>query len=74
MFSTTSHQQKHRYGGCDCHEAVLLHFPLKIQLIGERAIDTGGVSRDMPNKFWEEVYLQHFEGFNLLVPSVTAPI
>ena len=44
------------------NEAVLLHYPLKIQLIGERAIDTGGgVCRDMLNKFWEAVYLQHFE-------------
>ena len=54
------------------NEAVLLHYPLKIQLIGERAIDTGGVCRDMLNEFWEAVYLQHFEGSNLLVPSVTA--
>ena len=54
------------------NEAVLLHYPLKIQLIGERAIDTGGVCRDMLNEFWQTVYLQHFEGSNLLVPSVTA--
>ena len=55
------------------NEAVLFHYPLKIRFIGERAINTGGMCRDMFNEFWEAVYVQHyFEGSNLLVPSVTA--
>ena len=54
------------------NEAVLFHYALKVRFIGERAINTGGVCRDMLNEFWEAVYVQHFEGSNLLVPSVTA--
>ena len=53
-------------------EDVLYHYPLKIQFIGERAIDTGGVCRDMFDKFWLATYAQHFEGSNSLVPSVNA--
>lgn len=53
-------------------EDVLYHYPLKIHFIGERAIDTGGVCRDMFDEFWLATYAQHFEGSNLLVPSVNA--
>ena len=53
-------------------EDVLYHYPLKIHFIGERAIDTGGVCRNMFDAFWLATYAQHFEGSNLLVPSVNA--
>ena len=54
------------------NEDVLYHYPLKIHFIGERAIGTGGVCCDMLYEFWQATYTQHFEGLNLLVPSVNA--
>ena len=56
------------------NEAVLLHYLLKIQLIGERAIDTGGMCRDLLNKFLEAVYLQHFEGSITCLCHLLLPI
>ena len=53
-------------------EDVLKHYPLRIHFIGEKAIDAGGVCRDMLEEFWQAAFLQYFEGSNLLVPSVHA--
>ena len=38
--------------------------------MGEKAIDTGGVSRDMFSAYWECGYLNMFDGSNVLVPAV----
>ena len=54
------------------NEDVLNHYPLKIHFVGERAIDTGGVCRDMLDEFWQAAYVHHFDGSNLLVPLVNA--
>ena len=53
-------------------EDTLKHYPLRIRFIGEKAIDTGGVCRDMLEEFWQAAFVQFFEGSNLLVPSVHA--
>ena len=38
--------------------------------VGEQAIDTGGVSRDMYSAFWDSAYINVFDGGNILVPAV----
>ena len=49
---------------------ILKEKDFRIEYEGERAIDTGGVSRDMFSSFWEEVYVKHFDGETLLVPAM----
>jgi len=51
-------------------DEVLEEFPLKIRFAKEKAIDYGGVCRDLFSAFWEHAYLQFFEGTNLLVPCL----
>ena len=41
---------------------VLVEFPFRIRYEDELAVDTGGVCRDMYSAFWNEAYIQHFEG------------
>lgn len=50
-------------------EDILGEFPFRVEYENEKAFDTGGVCRDMFSSFWEEAYLQHFDGERLLVPS-----
>ena len=38
---------------------LLEEYPLRISFSGERAIDTGGVVRDMLSAFWEEGFQKH---------------
>ena len=52
----------------------MCEYPLRISFVGEQAIDTGGVLRDMLSAFWEEAYLKHFDGAGLLTPIVHAQI
>ena len=47
---------------------VLNKYPFTISFTGEKAIDTGGVCRDMLAAFWEEAYCQMFDGGTLLTP------
>ena len=50
---------------------TLLHeYPFHIAYEGERAIDTGGVSRDLFSAFWEDAYVKDFDGSSTYVPSV----
>ena len=49
---------------------ILKEFPFRVQFESERAVDTGGVSRDMFSSFWEEAYRKNFDGESLLVPAV----
>ena len=49
---------------------VLDEFPFRIKYKNEKAYDTGGVCRDMFSSFWDEVFVQHFDGERLVVPSV----
>ena len=43
-------------------EEILGEFPFRVKYENEKACDTGGVCRDMFSSFWEEAYLQHFDG------------
>ena len=49
-------------------ESIANHYPLKIQFEGERAVDCGGVCRDMITGFWEKAYEILFDGSTLLTP------
>ena len=44
--------------------------PIDIKFSGERALDYGGVQRDMFSAFWEVAYSKFFEGATLLIPMV----
>ena len=48
---------------------ILKEYPFRISYANEKAIDTGGVSRDMFSAFWEIAYIKAFDGGNLLVPA-----
>ena len=52
---------------------VMLQCPLKIRFECERAIDTGGVCRDMVSAFWEKAYQVLFDGMQPLDPSNSPP-
>lgn len=51
-------------------EEILREFPFRVRYEKERAVDTGGVCRDMFSAFWEQSYLKNFDGERLLVPAV----
>ena len=48
------------------NEDALKEYPIRQD---EVAFDGGGVSRDMLNSFWEEVYRKFFDGACLLTPN-----
>ncbi len=47
---------------------LLYENPFKIAFSGERAIDCGGVCREMYSAFWEDAYMNLFDGSSLLIP------
>ena len=49
---------------------LLEEYPFRIRYENERAVDTGGVCRDMFSAFWEEACMKHFDGEQLLVPAI----
>ena len=49
---------------------IVREFPLRVNYSDERAIDTGGVARDMFSMFWETAYVKMFDGGTLLIPAV----
>ena len=51
-------------------DQLLRQFPFRVRYENERAVDTGGVCRDMFSAFWEECYLKNFDGERLLIPAV----
>ena len=51
-------------------EQILKEFPFRVHYRDEKAIDTGGVSRDVFSAFWEHVYLKQFNGGDILVPAL----
>ena len=53
-------------------EDIQNEYPFRIQFTNERAIDTGGVCRDMYSCFWEQAYIKHFDEDRLLIPAVHA--
>lgn len=50
---------------------VLKQYPFRVEYEGEMACDTGGVCRDLFSCFWEEVFLNNFDGEQLLVPCIS---
>ena len=49
-------------------ERLTTQWPIHVTFCNERAIDFGGVGRDMISGFWEEVYEKLFDGCQLLTP------
>ena len=49
---------------------LLQEYPFRIQFRGEKAVDLGGVARDMFSAFYEEAYKHLFDGSSLLCPVV----
>lgn len=50
--------------------AILSEHPLKIAFKDEKAIDMGGVCRDRYSAFYEDMYLNMFDGNVLLTPVI----
>ena len=50
------------------NEELLHETPFKVAFVGERAVDLGGVCREMYSAFWEEAYTRLFDGSGLLIP------
>ena len=44
--------------------------PFRIEYANEKAVDTGGVCRDMLSAFWQEAFATAFDGRNVVVPSI----
>ena len=49
---------------------VFKEYPFRMKFVSKKAIDAGGVSRDMFSAFFEEMYMVYFDGANLLSPIV----
>ena len=47
---------------------VLEVHPFRVEFIGERAIDIGGVARDLFSAFFEAVYQKFFDGYSVFCP------
>ena len=50
-------------------DTVLAEYPFRSKFVGERAVDLGGVTRDVFSAFFEEAYAKCFDGSSLLTPS-----
>ena len=50
--------------------SIVTEYPFQVQFDGEKAVDMGGVSRDMFTAFFEEGYQKLFDGSTLLMPAV----
>ena len=51
---------------------ILKDYLLRVNFVGEIAIDTGGVCRDMLAEFWQATFGEFFDGSTFLVPAVHA--
>ena len=49
-------------------EEILKDYPFRVRFINEKAVDIGGVCRDLFSAFWEDSYVEIFEGEKLYVP------
>ena len=43
-------------------------YPIIVEFKGEKAVDCGGVSKEMYSSFWEQAYLKLFDGDKVLTP------
>lgn len=46
---------------------ILSKYPCRFKFKGEKAIDTGGVGRDLYSAFYDEVYRNFFEGSSFVI-------
>ena len=51
-------------------EQIMGEFPFRVHFRNEKAIDTGGVARDMFSAFYEVTYMKLFDGATLLKPVI----
>ena len=51
-------------------ETIVREYPFRVAFDGERAIDLGGVARDMFTAFFNEAYRKLFDGCTLLTPAL----
>ena len=49
---------------------VTLEYPFHVQFHNEKAVDVGGVTRDMFSAFFDEVYVHLFDGSTSLHPAI----
>ena len=49
-------------------------FPMNIALQSEKALDQGGVTREMLSAFWEVAYATYFYGEGVVIPLIHAQI
>ena len=54
----------------DEKENELKEYPFHVKYANEKAVDTGGVCRDMLSAFWQEAFATAFDGRNVVVPSI----
>ena len=66
--STLRTDVMHTYSAGD----VLQYRALEVTYLNEKALDDGGVTRDLFSAFWEEAYVEYFDGpsSNQLTPSI----
>ena len=50
---------------------LLAMSPVQLEYEGERALDTGGVMRDVFSAFWEEAIPRLFDGGSAVIPALT---
>ena len=43
-------------------------YPIIVEFKGEKAVDCGGLSKEMYSSFWEQAYLKLFDGDKVLTP------
>lgn len=55
-------------------ESLPQEYPLEMKFTAERAVDLGGVSRDVMTAFWQDACEKLFDGNKLLVPVVSPHI
>ena len=51
---------------------ILNEYPFRIKFLGEKAVDTGGVCRDLFSAFWSEAYDKAFDGAEGFGSSTTS--
>ena len=51
-------------------DEIMNEYPFRVEFVGEKAVDIGGVSRDMFSGFFEEAYHKRFEGTSLVTPAI----
>ena len=49
---------------------LIKEYPFHIEYNKERAVDTGGVSRDLFSALWESAYIKDFDGGGTCIPVV----